>query len=70
MSKLTAIKTWLSPVSFMERRNFYSLVSFYGRFIKGFSTLMDHLTECLKGKTFEWSESTKRAYEIINEELC
>ena len=48
-SKLEAITNWPTPSSIHDVRSFHGIVSFYGRYVRGFSSIMAHVNECLKG---------------------
>jgi len=68
-SKIKAIKNWLIPTIITEVHSFHEFSSFYHRFIKDFSSIMAHLTSCMKKGSFEWTKVTQRAFESIKETL-
>ena len=51
-SKVEATRSWPVPKGIYDVRAFYGLVSFYKRFICGFSTIMAPMTEVIKGTSF------------------
>jgi hypothetical protein len=61
--KVKAIKEWPTPKSITEVRSFHGLASFYGRFVKNFSTLAAPLTEIVKKSvSFKWGSQQDRAF--------
>ena len=46
--KVQAIVEWLGPKNIHEIQSFYGLASLYRQFIKGFSTIMSFITNCMK----------------------
>ena len=63
--KVRVIREWPEPKSITDTRSFHGLASFYGRFIKGFSTIIAPIIECLKNKDFQWSNAATHAFREI-----
>ncbi|KAJ9555026.1 hypothetical protein OSB04_009640 [Centaurea solstitialis] len=64
-SKIDAITTWPTPTTIHDARSFLGLASFYRRFIRNFSTVAAPITDCLKGKTFDWTPAATKAFEDL-----
>ena len=65
--KIQAIVEWLGPKNIQEVRSFHGLAAFYRRFIKGFSTIIALITDCLKRKEFQWSVAAAKAFKEIKQ---
>lgn len=64
-SKIEVITSWPTPRSLHDIRSFHGLTSFYRQFIKGFSTIIAPITECLKGSTFKWTSEAEKSFEVL-----
>src|SRR4051812_47306227 len=67
--KVRAIKEWPAPKNIHDARSFHWLATFYRRFIKGFSTIMAPITDCLKKGEFVWSKAATRAFVEIEQRM-
>lgn len=64
-SKIEVITSWPTPRSLHDIRSFHGLTSFYRQFIKGSSTIIAPITECLKGSTFKWTSEAEKSFEVL-----
>jgi len=67
--KVQAIVDWPEPKTIHEIHSFHGLATFYRYFIKGFSTIMSPITDCLKQGEFRWSKGANRAFEEVKKKM-
>ena len=62
-TKIEAASKWTTPTSITEIRSFLGLVSYYQRFVEGFSSLATPLTELtIKGKSTSGQKNARRVF--------
>ena len=60
LEKIRAIVEWSAPKNIRDVRSFYSLVTFYHRFV---SSIMTPIIDCIRKKIFDqWTKSVDRAF--------
>ena len=67
--KVQAIVEWPEPRNIHEIRSFHGLASFYRRFIKGFSTIMSPITDCMKQGEFVWTKAAAKAFNEVKQKM-
>nr|GEW63996.1 hypothetical protein [Tanacetum cinerariifolium] len=70
-AKIKPIKDWTSPKTATETRQFLGIVSYYRRFIKGFSNIARSMTKLTRKKVkFDWGNKQEAAFQLLKEKLC
>jgi len=67
-NRVNAVLGWPEPTKVKELQQFLGFANFYRRFISGYSRIISPLTKLLKkDSTWRFSESEKKAFNIIKE---
>nr|GEW92596.1 reverse transcriptase domain-containing protein [Tanacetum cinerariifolium] len=70
-AKIEAVKSWASPTTPTEIRQFLGLAGYYRRFIKDFLNISKSLTKLTqKNKKYIWGEDQEMAFQLLKQKLC
>jgi len=67
--KVRTIVEWTTPSSVHDVCSFHGLVTFYRRFIRGFSTVVAPITDCIRNGTFEWTKAADKAFLELKDKM-
>lgn len=66
--KVVAIQSWPTSKSIHNVRSFHELETFYRTFMRGFSSIISLVIDCLKGQVFVGKEQAQ-SFSLIKEKL-
>ena len=67
--KIKSIVEWPVPRTVRDIHSFHSLATFYRRFIRGFSSIIALMTDCLRKGSFNWTSIANRAFLDIKDKM-
>ena len=67
--KVQAVVEWPEPKNIHEIQSFHGLASFYRWFIKGFSTIMSPITDCMKQGEFVRTKAAAKAFNKVKQKM-
>ena len=67
--KIKSIVEWPIPKNIHDTRSFHGLATFYRRFIRGFSTIVVPITDCIRKEIFELTTTADKAFLDFKEKI-
>ena len=67
--KVKSIVEWPIPRNVHDVRSFHGLATFYRKFIKGFSTIVAPITDCIRKGEFDWTRAAHKAFLEIKDRM-
>ena len=64
-SNIEAVKSWVRPTNVTEVRSFVGLVSYYRRFVKGFSSVSQLTNLTKQSVPFVWSDECEESFQKL-----
>lgn len=68
-SNIFTIMEWPTPRSIHDIWSFHDLTCFYRRFIKNFNSFIAHITKCVKGHIFQWTDEAKTSFQVVKQKM-
>ena len=69
LEKIRSTVEWPISKSVHDVHSFHSLATFYRRFIRGFSSIVAPMTDCLRKDSFNWPNAVNRAFLDIKDKM-
>ena len=67
--KIEAMRSWPSPTDLKGLQGFLGIISYYRRFVKGYGSIAEPLTQLLRKDCFIWGEEAQLAFDKLKEML-
>ncbi|WVZ23465.1 hypothetical protein V8G54_002009 [Vigna mungo] len=68
-NKIQVVLDWPLPTSVKSLRGFLGLTGFYRRFVKGYASIANALTDLLKRDNFVWHDTATKAFQRLKDAL-